>query len=141
MLAKTKGISHITLICEDLERSAHLFRSLFGAVEVYASGEKRFSHAPEKFLFIDDLWIALMQGKAIERSYNHIAFRIEEEDLPSFEEKIRQLGLEVAPGRLRDAREGKSLYFYDYDNHLCELHTGDVEQRLEYYLQSEQQHV
>jgi catechol 2,3-dioxygenase-like lactoylglutathione lyase family enzyme len=141
MFAKTKGISHITLICQDLAKSTHLFRELFGAVEIYASGAKRFSHAPETFLLIDDLWIALMQGKTVERTYNHIAFRIEEEDLPLFEEKIRHLGLEIAFGRPRDAREGKSLYFYDYDNHLFELHAGDLEQRLEYYLQWEQPHV
>lgn len=135
------GISHITLICEDLEKSAHLFRVLFGAVQVYASGKKCFSHAPEVFLLIDDLWIALMQGKAVERTYNHIAFRIEEEDLPVFEQKIRELRLERMPDRPRDVKEGKSLYFYDYDNHLFELHTGNLMQRLEYYLQSEQLHV
>jgi fosfomycin resistance protein FosX len=138
---KIQGISHITFICENLDRSAHLFRELFGAVEVYASGEKLFSHAPEIFLLIEDLWIVLMQGKKVERTYNHFALRIDEMDLPFFEEKIRRLGLEIAPGRPRDEREGKSLYFYDYDNHLFELHTGDLGQRLEYYLGWERQHV
>src|ERR1700733_8239719 len=120
-----KGISHITLICKELARSALLFCDLFGAVEVYSSGKKNFSIAKEKFLLIGDLWIALMEGEPLERSYNHIAFHIDEEGLPLFESKIRELGLELRPGRPRAPQEAKSLYFYDYDNHLFELHTGD----------------
>lgn len=126
-------ISHITLICQDLEKSAHLFRLLFGAEEVYSSDGKNFSISQEKFLLIGDLWIALMQGNPITRSYNHIAFKVEESALPLYETKLRELGLEILPGRPRDPKEGQSLYFYDYDNHLFELHTGDLSTRLEYY--------
>jgi fosfomycin resistance protein FosX len=130
---KIKGISHITLICKDLEKSAHLFITLFDAQEVYSSGIKKFSLSREKFFLIGELWLALMEGEAIERSYNHIAFHIEESALPLFETKIRSLGLEIATSRSRHEEEGKSLYFYDYDNHLFELHTGDLATRLEYY--------
>lgn len=128
-----KGISHITLVCKNLEESARLFCILFDAKEVYSSDRKNFSISKEKFLLIGDLWIALMEGSSIERSYNHIAFRIEETDLPHFESKIRSLGLEILPSRRRDPQEGLSLYFYDYDNHLFELHTGDLLTRLNYY--------
>jgi hypothetical protein len=31
--------------------------------------------------------------------------------------------------------EGQSLYFYDFDNHLFELHTGTLAQRLARYAQ------
>lgn len=132
---KVKMINHITLICSDLTRSALLFQSLFNAKEVYSSDGKNFSIANEKFLAIGDLWIALMQGDPVQRSYNHIAFSITEEEFPDFEAKIHALGLEIKPGRQRDPREGKSLYFYDYDNHLFELHTGSLESRLSYYLE------
>ncbi len=134
-----RGISHITLLCENIERSAQLFCALFGAVEVYSSEKKNFSIAKEKFLLIEGLWIALMQGQPIERSYNHIAFLIDEGDVPLFVDKIRELGLEMAPCRPRDAREGQSIYFYDYDNHLFELHTGDLATRLDYYCHTEEQ--
>lgn len=132
-IKKIKGISHITLICKDLEKSAQLFCDLFGAMEVYSSDGKNFSISREKFLLIGDLWIALMQGQPLERSYNHIAFHVEEEDLPLFHSKIRTLGLDIAPSRSRDPQEGQSIYFYDYDNHLFELHTGDLATRLIYY--------
>lgn len=132
-MKKINGISHITLICKDLNKSAALFRDLFSATEVYSSDKFNFSISKEKFFLIGDLWIALMEGLTLERSYNHIAFHIKEEDLPFFEAKIKALELNILPSRSRHPKEGKSIYFYDYDNHLFELHTGDLTTRLNYY--------
>ncbi len=137
MTVKIKGISHITLICQDLNKSAKLFKELFDAIEVYSSERKNFSISQEKFLLIGDLWIALMEGSPIERSYNHIAFYVEEENLLFFESKIHSLELKILPSRPRNLQEGKSIYFYDYDNHLFELHTGDLATRLTYYNQTQ----
>lgn len=127
------GISHITLICKDINKSAALFRDLFSATEIYSSDKKNFSISKEKFFLLGDLWIALMEGPPLERSYNHIAFHINAEDLSYFEAKIKGLGLDIAPTRSRHPQEGQSIYFYDYDNHLFELHTGDLSKRLKYY--------
>ena len=44
--------------------------------------------------------------------------------------RIENLGLEIKPGRKRVTGEGNSIYFYDYDNHLFEFHTGTLEDRL-----------
>jgi catechol 2,3-dioxygenase-like lactoylglutathione lyase family enzyme len=126
-------INHITLVCNNLELSSALFCTLFGAKEVYSSERKNFSTSKEKFILVGDLWIALMEGSPTERSYNHIAFAVKEEELLLYEEKIRALGLEIKPDRDRAPEEGKSLYFYDYDNHLFELHTGNLAERLKYY--------
>jgi fosfomycin resistance protein FosX len=43
------------------------------------------------------------------------------------------LGLKMKEARSRVEGEGQSLYFYDYDNHLFELHTGKLEDRLTTY--------
>jgi fosfomycin resistance protein FosX len=129
----SKRISHLTFVCKNLEKSSRLFCDLFDAVEVYSSEKRNFSVAKERFLLIGDLWIALMEGEPIERSYNHIAFYVEKEDLPRFEAKIRSLNLEILPGRPRLPEEGLSLYFYDYDYHLFELHSGDLATRLNCY--------
>ena len=140
-VGKIKGISHITLICKDLGKSARLFCELFGAEEVYSSEGRNFSISKEKFLIVGDLWIALMEGQPVERSYNHIAFQIEEEDVPIFEAKIRALGLEGGPTRNRRLEEGQSIYFYDYDNHLFELHTGNLSTRVDYYRNNSYDHT
>lgn len=128
-----EGISHITLLVTDVEKSGALFKALFDAKETYSSNQKQFSISREKFFIVGGIWFALMQGNALERSYRHIAFKIKDEDLAHYRAKIESLNLEILPGRTRHPEEGQSIYFYDYDNHLFELHTGNLETRLAFY--------
>ena len=51
------GISHLTFIVKDLERSALFFKHIFDATEVYSSGDNTFSIAREKFFLINDEYI------------------------------------------------------------------------------------
>jgi catechol 2,3-dioxygenase-like lactoylglutathione lyase family enzyme len=132
---KIKGISHITFICKDLEKTVQMFKGIFGAEEIYCSGDKTFSISKEKFLKVAGVWIAIMEGEPVEKIYNHVAFHVSDQDLPQFEAKIRSFGLTILPGRAREQAEGNSLYFYDYDNHLFELHSGDLDTRLQLYNQ------
>jgi fosfomycin resistance protein FosX len=75
-----------------------------------------------------------MEGKPLsEKTYNHIAFKITEKDFDKYVEKIKSLDINIKTDRSRIEGEGKSIYFYDYDNHLFELHTGTLEQRLKRY--------
>ena len=129
-----EGVSHITLIVKDLERSSHLLKSVLGAQEMYSSDERRFSLSREKFFFLGGVWLALMEGPSLaERSYNHIAFKIPEEDYEPFKNRLEAAGVEFREGRPRVPGEGRSLYFYDFDNHLLELHTGTLHERIEAY--------
>lgn len=134
---KIKGISHITFVCKDLEKTSHFLKELFGAEEVYSSGDKTFSVSKEKFFKIGDLWIAIMEGDSIAQTYNHIAFSVDVKDISMFEAKIKELGLTILLGRSRKKDEGESLYFYDYDNHLFELHAGGLQTRLNFYNENE----
>jgi len=107
---------------------------IFDAEEIYSSGEQTFSISKEKFFLINSLWIAIMEGDSLpEKTYNHVAFKITEEDYELYAVKVRSLGVDVKEGRSRVKEEGRSLYFYDYDNHLFELHTGTLNQRLQRY--------
>lgn len=128
------GISHITLIVSDLERSSDFLKTILDAKEVYASGEKQFSLAAEKFFLIDNVWICIMEGEPLkERTYNHIAFQISESDFDAYVNRIEAFGLYTRPERPRITGEGRSIYFYDDDNHLFELHTGTLDARLKAY--------
>lgn len=133
MTFQIKGLSHITFVCKDLEKTAEMFKGVFGAQEVYSSGNNTFSISKEKFLQVAGIWIAIMEGEPVEKTYNHIAFQISDEELDAFEAKARSFDLTILPGRKREGAEGRSLYFYDYDNHLFELHTGDLKTRLHFY--------
>jgi catechol 2,3-dioxygenase-like lactoylglutathione lyase family enzyme len=127
-------LSHITFIVKDLDRMTQFLTHIFDAEEVYASGDTTFSLSREKFFLIYGLWIAIMEGDSLaDKTYNHVAFKIQEADFDLYVDRIRSLGIEVREGRSRVEGEGSSLYFYDYDNHLFELHTGTLAQRLARY--------
>ncbi|WP_371437449.1 FosX/FosE/FosI family fosfomycin resistance hydrolase [Polaromonas sp.] len=129
-----EGVSHITFIVRDLDRMAELLCEGLGAQEVYDSKAKNFSLSREKFFVLGGTWIAAMEGASpAERSYRHLAFKVSEQEPPEFERRLRALGAEVKAPRPRVEGEGRSLYFYDFDNHLFELHTGTLAQRLQRY--------
>jgi len=124
------GISHITFIVKDMERTAVFLEKIFGAKEIYSS-------QTAKYFLINDLWIALNIGEELsERTYNHIAFTIADNDFDEFVRRIKDIGAGILEGRTRLDGEGRSIYFYDYDNHLFELHTGSLDKRLECYSKS-----
>ncbi len=128
------GISHLTFIVKDLELASRFFRFIFDAEEIYSSGDKTFSLSREKYFLINDLWICIMEGDSLaDRSYNHVAFKICDEEFEIYEARAQSLGVDIRPSRPRLAEEGRSLYFYDFDNHLFELHTGSLSERLNLY--------
>lgn len=132
--ASLQGISHITFIVRDLDRMAAFLCEGLGAQEVHDSAGHNYSLSREKFFVLGGVWLAAMEGDPPrERSYQHVAFAVSEADLSTYQARLQGLGVEVRPPRPRVDGEGQSLYFYDFDNHLFELHTGTLEQRLKRY--------
>jgi len=128
------GLSHMTFIVSDLDKMTRILTEVLKAREVYDSGKDTFSLSEEKFFLVGDVWIAIMKGAPLTgRTYNHVAFKIEDQDFETRLAAIKSLGLEFKPPRDRVEGEGRSIYFYDTDNHLFELHTGTLEMRLESY--------
>ncbi|EXG83709.1 Glyoxalase/Bleomycin resistance protein/Dioxygenase superfamily [Clostridium sp. ASBs410] len=134
-----EGLSHMTFIVKDLGKTKYMLEYLFHAKEVYSSDGNNFSISDEKFFMVGSIWIAIMKSKEeiLNRTYNHIAFKINEKDYDDYLEKIKHLNLEIKSARPRVTGEGSSIYFYDYDNHLFELHTGTLEKRLSAYTEME----
>ena len=133
-----QGLSHVTLIVRDLDRMEQILTAVLDAMKVYDSGDNTFSVSREKFFLVghdpNAIWIAIMEGERLPtQTYNHIAFKISEADYPICLERVRALGLEVREGRSRVEGEGLSIYFHDEDNHLFELHTGTLVERLKRY--------
>ena len=56
------GLSHLTFIVRDVDRTAHLFCEGLGAQEVYDSQGRNFSLSREKFVLLGGLWLAFMVG-------------------------------------------------------------------------------
>jgi hypothetical protein len=111
-----------------------LIELVFDGRELHASVERTFSVAGEKFFLVGDFWIAVMEGELLkERSYNRFVFKILPDALPEYRVRIERLGLTIGESRPRVDGEGHSIYFYDDDNHLFELHTGTLQEHLRRY--------
>lgn len=131
-------VSHITFVVKDLDKTAKLFNEVLGAEQVYDSGEKTHSLYRERFFIIGGQWIAVMENnEIINRTYHHVAFKIREEVIEHYLKKIREWNLDMKDPQPRIKGEGYSIYFYDYDNNLFELHTGTLEERLPSYKEAD----
>lgn len=129
-----EGLSHITFIVRDLDAMEEILTTVFDAKKVYDSGNKTFSISKERFFLVGSVWIAVMEGKSLSKqTYNHIAFKINSKNYDMYLERIKSLKLEIKEGRARIDGEGRSIYFYDHDNHMFELHTGNLDDRLASY--------
>jgi catechol 2,3-dioxygenase-like lactoylglutathione lyase family enzyme len=134
-----EGLSHMTFITSDLSRFSDLMTAGLGASITYDSGDTRYSLSRERFFDVGGLWIAAMEGDPLaERSYNHVAFKIADHDFDVYLNRLEAMGFDIRPPRPRVEGEGRSIYFYDHDNHLFELHTGTLEARLSRYALGEE---
>lgn len=131
-----EGLSHMTFIVSDLDKMEEMLTKVFDAVKIYDSGDNTFSISKERFFDVGGLWIATMEGEPLPtKTYNHVAFKMDADEYEDRLERIKALGLEVREGRSRVEGEGHSIYFYDFDNHMFELHSGTLDERMARYKQ------
>ena len=129
-----EGLSHMTFIVKDLDNMERLLTTVLDARKIYDSGKNTFSLSKERFFDIGGVWIATMEGDPLpSKTYNHVAFKMADDEYDDRLARIRALGLEVREGRARVEGEGRSIYFYDNDNHMFELHSGTLQERLKRY--------
>jgi fosfomycin resistance protein FosX len=118
-----ESISHIALVVKDPARTAALFHELFGARMIERKDDD--GH-PEMFVRLGGIWIVLV-GAPVERTRtgDHIAFRATPQILEATVTKLQTLGREFIR-----ARSDRALYFFDYDDHVFELDTEDIDKEL-----------
>jgi len=128
------GLSHITFIVSDLDKMEVILMKVLDAKKIYDSGDRTYSLSKERFFNIGGIWVATVAVEPLrDKTYNHVAFKMAVEDYDKKLQRIQALGLEVREGRSRVDGEGRSIYFYDFDNHMFELHSGTLQDRLRCY--------
>ena len=118
-----ESISHIALVVKDPARTAALFHDLFSARVVEREDDE--GHL-ETFVRLGGIWIVLVGAPGDRtRTGDHIAFRATPEILEATVAKLQAMGCEFIR-----ARSNKALYFFDYDDHVFELDTEDIDEEL-----------
>ena len=110
--------------CRDGDaRGAALFHDLFGAREIEREDDE--GHR-ETFVRLGGIWIVLIAAPVQRaRSGDHTAFHATSEIIEATVAKLQAMGREFIR-----ARSNRSLYFFDYDDHVFELDAEDIDKEL-----------
>lgn len=125
-----KGINHINLSVQDIEKSFIFYKEILGLTPLCKSeGSAYFlAGAPDN---PGCLWVSLDLDRDQKRKPSpcntHIALSIADKDFDAMSEKIIKSGATMFK---ENTSPGKSLYFLDPDDHKLEIHVGDWQSRI-----------
>ncbi|MEX5673531.1 FosB/FosD family fosfomycin resistance bacillithiol transferase [Staphylococcus cohnii] len=126
-----QSINHVTYSVSDISKSINFYKDILKAKILLESDKTA-------YFLLGGLWLALNEEKDIPRkeiqySYTHMAFTIVESEFEEWYQWLKVNDVNILEGRTRDVRDKKSMYFTDPDGHKLELHTGTLQDRLDYY--------
>ena len=116
------GLNHLTLAVSELDRSLDFYTQLLGLrAHVRWDGGA--------YLSLGQLWLCLSLDQASPtQDYSHVALTVAQSDFARCAEKLRRAGVTEWK---QNRSEGDSLYFLDPDGHKLEIHSGDLQTRLQ----------
>ena len=129
------GVNHITLVCQDLDRSRHFYEEMLGFQVTYRG-------AHNLYLKSGSLWLCLEENRSLEASdiptkhHSHIALSVDQSRFDSLASSLMASDVRLWK---ENKSEGDSLYILDPDGHKLELHIGDLNSRLLHYAKVKQQ--
>ena len=118
-----EGINHITFAVSSLEKSLSFYVSLLGMKLVV-----KWNHGA--YLSVGKQWICLSVDNPVPaKDYTHIAFSVAESEFARYVSRLNQSEIKTWK---RNKSEGQPLYILDPDGHKLEIHSGNLDSRLEH---------
>ena len=128
---KVTGVLETGIYVDDVARSAEFYSRIFGFEQMV--GDQRFCALS---VAGRDVFLIFKKGGTLEpielpggvlpphdgSGQQHFAFSVPETDLPGWEQKLADNGVEIE-SRITWPRGGQSIYFRDPDGHLAGLIT------------------
>jgi catechol 2,3-dioxygenase-like lactoylglutathione lyase family enzyme len=123
------GIDHFALNVKDMNRAEHFYSDLLGFEVVTRTSTK----AGLKHIELDagNVFIALFESPELDLEnaqktmtddgYLHFAFAADKDQAPEIIQSLKDNGVRF-DGETRNHPGGDSVYFYDPDGHVIEIH-------------------
>lgn len=126
-----RGLNHITLAVQNIERSFAFYRDILGLKPLVKWERGAYFLVGER----DDnnpgsgVWFCLNADvqRHAQPCYTHYAFSVSVDDFKKMEAKIINSGATVFK---ENTSPGTSLYFLDPDGHKLEIHVGTFQDRI-----------
>jgi glutathione S-transferase fosA5 len=125
MKSMVNAINHVTLAVQDLDRSFSFYTGhlVLRPIARWYKGA---------YLVAGSDWICLSHDPAIRNAplpeYTHLAFSIPAKEFGDAVTKLQEAGV---PSWQKNRSSGDSFYFLDPNGHKLEIHSSDLEARLE----------
>ncbi len=116
------GINHVTLAVSDLDISFDFYVSTLGM-----KPEVKWNTGA--YLSVGNLWFCLSLDTVSKSSdYSHVAFNIKADKFDEFQSRLNANNVTLWK---ENTSQGKSIYLLDPDEHKLEIHSGNLQDRLE----------
>jgi catechol 2,3-dioxygenase-like lactoylglutathione lyase family enzyme len=117
------GLNHLTIAVSDLDRSLYFYVHLLG-MKPHIRWNKG------AYLSLGNIWFCLsLDEPKPSEDYCHIAFDVANEGFDRVSANLRSAQITECKS---NSSEGSSLYLLDPDGPKLEIHSGNLESRLEF---------
>ncbi|MGC5327193.1 VOC family protein [Brevibacillus sp. SYSU BS000544] len=125
---KVKGFNHVTILVSNLQTSLAFYTQVL---------QMKLAHQGNLDCYLEwgSAWVCLIQKEQLPRrektaGVDHVAFTIAEEDFDEAVSILQQCQVTIVRGPI-DRGLGRSINFLDPDGTELELHTSNLEKRMQ----------
>ena len=127
-MIKTKGLYHIGIPVNDLDRAMKFYREVLGMQVANVARDDLKGLGRAEMRSGSSIVVLFERPKSIERDtlsqdgVTHHAFYVDSDDFDTAEERMRAAGVRIHEVPVVERRSGRGFYFFDPDGNLLQLY-------------------